>query len=135
MFFLLDNCGNDPAHDLGITEYLPVFNFALGVGEFDQCYISVTMYFSAYPTKYFGKRSNFLLYSVVGGMGNRRLYMASGEIPRSFFYGNKINLTPAGTATLVCNSDSKCRILRKHDNNQTYLQAASKIDLAIKNQK
>ena len=25
--------------------------------------------------------------------------IASGEMPRSFFYGNKINLRPAGTAT------------------------------------
>ena len=41
--------------------------------------------------------------------------MASGEVPRSLFYGDKISLRPAGTATLVCNLDLKCRILRKHD--------------------
>ena len=41
--------------------------------------------------------------------------MASGEVPRSLFYGDKISLRPAGTATLVCNLDSKCKILRKHD--------------------
>ena len=43
--------------------------------------------------------------------------MASGEVPRSLFYGDKISLRPAGTATLVCNLDLKCRILRKHDTN------------------
>ena len=41
--------------------------------------------------------------------------MASGEVPRSLFYSDKISLRPAGTATLVCNLDSKCKILRKHD--------------------
>ena len=41
--------------------------------------------------------------------------MASGEVPRSLFYGDKISLRPAGTATLVCNLDSKCKNLRKHD--------------------
>ena len=41
--------------------------------------------------------------------------MASGEVPRSLFYGDKISLRPAGTATLVCNLDSKYRILRKHE--------------------
>ena len=41
--------------------------------------------------------------------------MASDEVPRSLFYGDKISLRPTGTATLVCNLDSKCRILRKHD--------------------
>ena len=41
--------------------------------------------------------------------------MASGEVPRSLFYDDKISLRPAGTATLVCNLDLKCRILSKHD--------------------
>ena len=39
--------------------------------------------------------------------------MASGEVPRSLFYSDKISLRPAGKATLVWNLDSKCRILRK----------------------
>ena len=43
--------------------------------------------------------------------------MALGEVPRSLFYGNKISLRPAGTVTLVCNFDLKCRFLRKHDTN------------------
>ena len=43
--------------------------------------------------------------------------MASGEVPRSLFNGDKISLRPAGTATLVCNLDLKSRILRKHDTN------------------
>ena len=43
--------------------------------------------------------------------------MASGEVPRSLFYGDKISIRPAGTATLVCNLESKCRILRKYDTN------------------
>ena len=45
--------------------------------------------------------------------------MASGEVPRSLFYGDKISLRPAGTVTLVCNLDLKCRFLRKHDTNGT----------------
>ena len=47
-------------------------------------------------------------------MSNLLIIMASGEVPRSLFYGDKISLRPAGTATLVSNLDSKCRILRKH---------------------
>ena len=43
--------------------------------------------------------------------------MGSGEVPRSLFYGDKISIRPAGTATLVCNLESKCRILRKYDTN------------------
>ena len=36
--------------------------------------------------------------------------MASGEVPRLLFYDDKISLRPAGTATLVCNLDLKCKI-------------------------
>ena len=45
--------------------------------------------------------------------------MASGEVPRSLFYGKNQSLRPAGTATLVSNLDSKCSILRKHDADMT----------------
>ena len=42
------------------------------------------------------------------------IYNGVCEVPRSLFYGDKISLPPAGTATLVYNLDSKCRILWKH---------------------
>ena len=40
---------------------------------------------------------------------NDSFVMPSGEVPRSLFYGDKISLRLAGTATLVCNLDLKCR--------------------------
>ena len=45
--------------------------------------------------------------------------MASGEVPRSLFYGKNQSLCPAGTATLDSNLDSKCSILHKHDADMT----------------
>ena len=53
--------------------------------------------------------------------------MASGEVPRSLFYGKNQSLRPAGTATLVSNLDSKCSILRKHDADMTSPHKAGEI--------
>ena len=48
--------------------------------------------------------------------------MASGEIPKSLFCSDKVNLRPLGTASLVSNIDSVFKILRKHDKKETSLR-------------
>ena len=48
--------------------------------------------------------------------------MASGKIPKSLFCADKVNLRPLGTASLVSNIDSVCKILRKHERKETSLR-------------
>ena len=48
--------------------------------------------------------------------------MASGEIPKSLFCADNVNLRPLGAASLVSNIDSVCKILRKHDRKGTSLR-------------
>ena len=48
--------------------------------------------------------------------------MASGYIPNTLFCADKVSLRPMGTASLISNIDSVCKILRKHDGSETPLR-------------